>query len=758
MTTTQSTRRRVSAGASLLGALGAVLLAATGQSAEPPAAVVPSGDVGYLGEPILVPVAGGSGSVRYTLDWVVVDGETTTGARYEGEGTVRQVAGIGPVASLPTSALPRKGVYVLSGEGFGARRVLLVDPVPDVADPTTWRVGLITSRDALDLGAGMAEEFYRVGMRWFHFDFPITEVNRIGEAAGDDAAQVSAGFDEFMRRAAARGLMPIFKLMNHYEEIAEPGDLDGPFYEGLRRLQRRYGAAVRYWVIGNEVEGGGYSRFTPEEYERVIHNMARALRSVDPGVKLLAGEFYAAENQHLPRLMGSRDDWDVLSVHKVVGNSMVSEYLDKLRGLDRPIWDTEANGTIFGGPSEWSNYMHSDFPIGPDDGDDVYHSGIQKHMLRSLCLEARDGGTWRPAFYNPATPCLGVDLVISMHYNASWENQWALRRHWISSTENPSEVNHKVAGFRTLADFVYGASGLTRIPNTDVPDPYRAPSDAPYERADGYIYQYGPEYLVALWQNTGRSAMDRELVLTTDRDVVLFDSLGTPYPLRAENGRVKIWVRPDVVYVRGLSEIPHFALDDGGDDAPYFVTEPVVNAVASRPYSYTMRAYDSDVPNPSDGEDSLPRIDYALVAGPDGMALRGDALTWVPPAAGRYPVTVRATSRHGATAVVDQAFTIEVVSAADNLAPVILSSPATGFARPGFVWWYNLNAYDPNDDPLTYRLVAGPEGMRIDAATGFVQWTPTAAGSVEVVLEASDGRGRVEQRITLTAGPVEAVP
>lgn len=47
--------------------------------------------------------------------------------------------------------------------------------------------------------------------------------------------------------------------------------------------------------------------------------------------------------------------------------------------------------------------------------------------------------------------------------------------------------------------------------------------------------------------------------------------------------------------------------------------------------------------------------------------------------------------------------------------------------------------------------------MRIDAATGFVQWTPAAAGSVEVILEASDGRERVEQRITRTAGPVEAV-
>jgi uncharacterized repeat protein (TIGR01451 family) len=673
--------------------------------------------------------------------------------------------------------LTKKGVYYLSGDDIPRRRILLVDPIPAIQDPLTWPFGLITSADKIDMGAAMAEEFYRVGIRWFHFDYPISDefympwpydINSIGASSDPNAGRITEGFETFINRAAELGLNPIFKLVAHYSQISDPTNLDGDFYNGLRKIQTYYKGKQKYWTIGNEVEGGGYSRFTPDELAIVIKNMSIALKGVDPGVKIIAGEFYDAWNQHLDRLIlpEYRDYWDILSGHNMVriraGNAPVSGYVENLEGLEKPIWDTEANGTIFGGPSEWSNYMQSGFPVVVDAD---LHSGVNKHIARAFCLQSRDGDQWLPAFYNPDEPCLGTDLFIAMHYNANWETQWALRRHWINSLDQPSEQNHKVASFRTVTDMLYGTEGLTRIPNTDVPDPYNASPDATYERADGYIYKYGPEYILILWQNDGNSLFnggplhDREMVLTLaddvqNQEIVMFDSLGNRYPLHNNDGEVKVWVRPDAIYVRGFTAIPTFALDETGDDAPYFVTTPITQAVVGQPYYYSAGAYDSDTPLSEDN--SLPRITYSLVEAPADMLLavnttnaqhayRAALLTWTPTSPGSYDVTVEATSRHGVEQSIDQTFTIDVLPAGTNLAPQILSKPTTTFARAGYVWWYNVNAHDPNSDAVTYALAQAPPGMTIDPSSGFIEWTPTAEGVYQVTVTASDATASTSQ-------------
>jgi hypothetical protein len=725
------------------------------QSESPQAAtpIVNTGDVYFIGDDLPVITTSANSSINYTFEWIHIDRDSTLGETYTGVGTASDVAGVGRVALLPTTMLSKKGVYFLSGDGISRRRVLMVDPLPNVGDSSNWPFGLITSEDKLGRGAVTAEEMYRVGIRFFHFDYGISSINSIGASSDPNAGRISPGFEAFLNRAAQLGVQPIFKLMSHYSQISGPTNLNGNFYNGLRKVQTYYAGKLKYWTIGNEVEGGGYSVFSPQEYATVIKNMSIALKGVDPNVKIIAGEFYYAGNGHLDVLVqpAYRDYWDILSGHRVVGMGQgtdpVSDYITNLEGLNKPFWDTEANGTIYGGPAEWEFYQQSRFPATSDSD---FHSGIAKHITRSFCLESKNGSAWVPAYFNPTTPCLGVRTFIAMHYDANWETLWALRRHWISDTQQPSEQNHKVANFRTVTDMLYGASGLARIPNTDSGTP-NAPGTN-YTGADGYVYRYGLEYFLVLWQNTGDAANDRELVLTTNPadKIVLFDSFGNPLPLQNNGGTVKVWVRPEVVYLRGFSQLPAFARETTGNDNPYFTSTPVTQAAVGQRYVYTAAAYDSDAP--ASGENSLPRLTYSLVTAPAGMTINNGVIQWTPGGAGNFNVTVRATSQHGSQKTVDQSFALNVASAGANLAPYFHSQPLTLFGATGAVWRYNANARDPNGASITYALTSAPSGMTIDATSGFIQWTPGTSGDYSFTVSASDGALSGTQSFSVRVG------
>ena len=56
---------------------------------------------------------------------------------------------------------------------------------------------------------------------------------------------------------------------------------------------------------------------------------------------------------------------------------------------------------------------------------------------------------------------------------------------------------------------------------------------------------------------------------------------------------------------------------------------------------------------------------------------------------------------------------------------------------------YDADAIDTDNDDLTYVLMAGPDGLTIDAETGLIDWIPTAEdlGTHSVIIEVTDGRG-----------------
>src|SRR5262249_21752713 len=103
--------------------------------------------------------------------------------------------------------------------------------------------------------------------------------------------------------------------------------------------------------------------------------------------------------------------------------------------------------------------------------------------------------------------------------------------------------------------------------------------------------------------------------------------------------------------------------------------------------------------------------------------------------------TITASDNRGGSTT--QSFDLPVVPANTNQPPVITSRPR-GAIRVGSLYQYAIQATDPNNDPLTYRLATAPVGMAVDV-NGLVTWTPTTAqlGANSVNLQVDDNHGGV---------------
>lgn len=78
----------------------------------------------------------------------------------------------------------------------------------------------------------------------------------------------------------------------------------------------------------------------------------------------------------------------------------------------------------------------------------------------------------------------------------------------------------------------------------------------------------------------------------------------------------------------------------------------------------------------------------------------------------------------------------------ENAPPQFLSSPPETVTSRTYC--YQLQVVDPDNDKVSYELIAGPNGMKIDPETGLLQWLiPTdASGAIAVRVEAQDTAGK----------------
>lgn len=181
------------------------------------------------------------------------------------------------------------------------------------------------------------------------------------------------------------------------------------------------------------------------------------------------------------------------------------------------------------------------------------------------------------------------------------------------------------------------------------------------------------------------------------------------------------------------------------NQAPKITSQPVAEVVAGKPYTYQVKATD---PN----QDVL---SYALKVAPEGMTINAQTgvITWANTATsvGNQSVVIEVSDgRGGKTA---QVYTLSVLQFPSNRPPQFTSTPTVD-AYVNQDYQYDAEAQDPDqDNPLTYSLISGPDGMTIDPLTGKIQWKPPAALVLgDTVLGTINAAGQIDE-FTFTGAP-----
>ena len=174
---------------------------------------------------------------------------------------------------------------------------------------------------------------------------------------------------------------------------------------------------------------------------------------------------------------------------------------------------------------------------------------------------------------------------------------------------------------------------------------------------------------------------------------------------------------------------------------PAIISKPLTAAAVGQPYQYQVSAQDPESST----------LVYSLQIAPTGMMIdpQTGLIQWTPDSTqvGAALVKVVATDAQGSAAI--QGF---IVTAVQNHAPVLKAQPTTR-TTVGQPYRFDVQAIDPDQDPLTYRLDQSPQGMKIDAQ-GRLVWTPTLADagkSYPIVVTVQDNHGAaVQQTFTLS--------
>jgi hypothetical protein len=123
------------------------------------------------------------------------------------------------------------------------------------------------------------------------------------------------------------------------------------------------------------------------------------------------------------------------------------------------------------------------------------------------------------------------------------------------------------------------------------------------------------------------------------------------------------------------------------------------------------------------------------------------------------PRSTRSRHKRPSNAEARQSWTLRVLLPNEPVEapPRIVSTPPLS-ATVDQPYVYPVVAEDADGNIAGFELTQAPTGMRIDAASGLVSWTPAQPGQVEVTAAVVDATGlRGEQRFVLTVGSVPGV-
>lgn len=182
---------------------------------------------------------------------------------------------------------------------------------------------------------------YVSGYRWRDAVGPKEERQARMELAWHDLEPNTFGTNEFVDFCRKLGSEPYLAVNAGDGDMREARDwleyCNGTKDTALVKLRRQHGYdaphGIRYWSIGNEVDGPWQIGFkTPEEYARTYTEYAKVMKWTDPSIKLLAAgvslwdrnwvERVQLLMEHAPQLI------DYMAIHWYVGNSRSRGYRD----------------------------------------------------------------------------------------------------------------------------------------------------------------------------------------------------------------------------------------------------------------------------------------------------------------------------------------------------------------------------------------------------------------------------------------------
>ncbi|MBL9172527.1 MAG: putative Ig domain-containing protein, partial [Verrucomicrobiales bacterium] len=229
-------------------------------------------------------------------------------------------------------------------------------------------------------------------------------------------------------------------------------------------------------------------------------------------------------------------------------------------------------------------------------------------------------------------------------------------------------------------------------------------------------------------------------VLATDPDLpaqtLSFALLAGPSGMVLDSGGRLSWT-PTEAQGPGVYTVSIRVTDDGvpslSDVGSFTITVREGNSapVLAQPSDRVVREMEPLTLRLSSADTDLPTqlLTYSVVNGPAGLGVTASGvLTWTPTEAqgpGTYPVSVSVADT-GSPALTDlKSFTITVE---DANAPPVLTRPSDLAVDESTAVTVPLVAADPDVpvQPLSYRIVQGPEGMTV-SPTGMISWTPTEA-------------------------------
>ena len=130
-----------------------------------------------------------------------------------------------------------------------------------------------------------------------------------------------------------------------------------------------------------------------------------------------------------------------------------------------------------------------------------------------------------------------------------------------------------------------------------------------------------------------------------------------------------------------------------------------------------------------------------------------DSLVFSVNEAGDYIVTIHAKYVSGRLEEDSYYVNLKILDIV-NTPPVITSSPVLN-AVVNQLYSYDVNANDADNDVLVYSLTTSPNWLQINNANGMITGTPTTAGSYNVNVRVSDGKGGVdEQAFTIVVSSI----